>query len=634
MAESLREYLGARKGRAGLVALTGLALSLFHLYTGLFGSLDALLQRSIHLGLALVLTFLVYPLSGRRPDLGWARVLSYVFIVCSLAGVGYVFFQYEWISAGRFALITPMTPLEIVLAVLTLFLMLEAARRIVGMSLVCVVLVFVAYPFLGPHLPGMLYSMRVSPMELLDFQYLGLSGMFGIPLGVSATEIALFIIFASVISRTGISVLMNEVAVALTGRFRGGPAKIAIVASSLMGTITGSGTANVVATGSITIPLMKKAGYKPHFAGAVEACASTGGQIMPPVMGAAAFVMAAFTGIPYITITYYALLPAILYYAALMIMVHLEALRYDIPGMTTDVKLSKTFRDYGHMVLPIFLLIFLMFIGYTPRLAGGVSTIAALVICQVRKTTRLSLAGILEALEDGGKGLLIVATATAAAGVIVGVVDLTGVGQRFGTGLMALSGGKLLPALVLTMLLSIILGMGMPTTAAYIVQASTVIPALIYMGLPNYVAHMFAFYFACLSLITPPVAITAYAAAGIAGAGIWETGWAAFRLGLAGYVVPFMFAYGPSLLLVGKWERILVNASTALLGIWALAVASAGYLFCRLRVWERGVALVAALLLIAPSFRLILPGLVLLGVLHWLQYRRRERLAAQAVAEF
>ncbi len=629
MATSMKEYFQTRKGKAGLIAAASLALALFHLYTGLFGGFDALLQRSVHLGLALIIVFLLRPLARGAGGHPWAGALDLVIFLGSVAGVGYVFVQYDWISAQRFALITPLSRLEVVLALSTLVGLLEATRRFVGSSLMYVVLAFLLYPFVAPWLPGILHSAPISLRELLDFQYLGVSGIFGIPLGVSATEIALFIIFASVISRTGIAVLLNELAVALTGGYRGGPAKIAVVASSLMGTITGSGTANVFAVGSITIPMMKKAGYKPHFAAAVEAVASTGGQMMPPVMGAAAFVMSAFTGIPYITITYYALFPAILFYAALMMMIHLEAVRDDLGRSTSQSSLRQTVRDYGHMVIPVILLILLMAIGYTPRFSAGAATVLALVVSQLRSTTRLSLAGVLEALEDGAKGLLIVAVATAAAGVIVGVVDLTGIGQRFGTGLLALSGGKLIPALLLTMMLAMILGMGMPTTAAYIIQAATVIPALINMGLPPYVAHMFAFYYACLSLITPPVAITAYAAAGIAGSGLWETGWTAFRLGIAGYIVPFMFVYSPSLLLVGSWEEILVSTSTALVGIGALSVASAGYLFCRLTIVERLLAFVAALLLIAPSVRLILPGLTMFGAVYAIQHWKRARLSAQ-----
>lgn len=628
MRATLREYIQRKKGKKGFLALVGIVLALFHLYTGLFGSLDALAQRSVHLGLALLIVFLSPPAS--KTGKTWSRCTGIAGVVICLGTMAYIFARYDWITAERFTLISPLSPLETVLSVLTILLVLEASRRIVGRGLVIVVTAFLLYPFAGPYLPGVLYSVPIGFRELLDFQYLGTAGIFGIPLGVSANEIALFIIFSAIITRSGIAVLLNNFAVALTGKYRGGPAKIAVIASSLMGTITGSSTANVVATGSITIPMLKKAGYRPHFAAAVEAVASTGGQIMPPVMGAAAFVMSAFTGIPYITIIFYALFPAILFYAALLIMIHLEAVRHNLPGIAPESTLRKTVRDYGHMIIPIVFLIVFMIIGYTPRFSAGVATVTALLTAQIRKTTRLSLADVLEAFEEGAKNLLMVAIATAAAGMIVGVVDLTGLGQRVGAGLLALSGGHLLPALILTMILAVILGMGMPTTAAYIIQAATVIPALIFMGLQPFVAHMFAFYFACLSLITPPVAITAYTAAAIARANMWTTGWTAFRLGIAGYIVPFMFAYGPSLLLVGRVSEIALTITTALIGITALSIAVAGYLFCTLRIWERVLAGAAAILLIAPSVELMLPGFGLLAILSTIQVRKYRSLKAGA----
>lgn len=627
MSQSIKQYCTQKKGVAGLVALIAVILSLFQLYTGLFGSFDALIQRSVHLGLAFLLVFLTHPSGKNREGKPKVSSIDVLGLAATVLALGYVLVRYEWITVERIAGITPMSLLEVCLSILTIVLILEATRRIVGMGLVCVVIGFLIYPFFGPVLPGILHSAPISFRELLDFQYMGLSGIFGIPLGVSATEIALFIIFSSVITKTGIAVLLNDLAVALTGKYKGGPAKIAVVASSLMGTISGSGTANVVAVGSITIPMMKRAGYKPYFAGAVEAVASTGGQIMPPVMGAAAFVMSAFTGVPYITITFYAIFPAILYYAALFIMIHLEAVRYDLAGVKPEGSLRKTVIDYWHMVIPIILLIVLMIVGYTPRFAAGSATVAAIVMAQLRRTTRLSVADILDALESGGISLLMVAVATAAAGIIVGVVDQTGLGQRLGSGLLALSGGKLLPALVLTMILAIILGMGMPTTAAYVIQASTVIPALIFMGLQPMVAHMFAFYFACMSLITPPVAITAYAAAAIAGSNMWVTGWAAFRLGIAGYIVPFMFAYGPSLLLIGSFGEVTLTVATALVGVASLAVGVSGYLFCRLTIGERILAIVAAMLLIAPSVQLILPGLALMAILAAIQWKRKQNQA-------
>lgn len=616
----LEDYISARKGIFALVSILSIVLCIFQLYTSLLGTLDALQQRSIHLGLALVIVFLTRPFwkKGKNSLIAW---LNGLLALSTCAFILYIFIRYDWIVSERFALITSLTLLEKVLAVLAVIVILEATRRVVGWSLVVVLMGFLAYPFLAPFLPGILRSHPVSINDLLDFLYLGTSGIFGIPLGVSATEVALFIIFGSVMIRSGGSELMNNLAISIAGSSVGGPAKIAVVASSLFGTISGSGTANVVTTGTITIPMMKKTGYKPHFAGAVEAVASTGGQIMPPVMGAAAFVVSAFSGIPYATIIIYAIIPALLYYIALYAAVHLEALRLNIPPMKPEVTVWETLRDYGHMAIPIAFLLYLLFSGFTVRIAGGVGVLVAIGASQLRSKTRLRFWEILEAFEDGAKALLIVAVACAAASMIVGIVDLTGVGHRFGAGFMALTGGNLLLGLLLGMILALLLGTGMPTTAAYVIQAATVIPALIHMGLLPSVAHMFCFYFACLSLITPPVAISAYAAAGIAGSTIWLTGWTAFRLGIAGFIVPFAFAYNPSLLLIGSFWEIFHTVITALLGVVCLAIAVEGFLYKPLFFWERSIAVIASILLITPSTKTILPGLLLIIVLFTIQKR-------------
>ena len=379
---------------------------------------------------------------------------------------------------------------------------LEATRRMFNKGLLIVVLAFLVYPFVGPYLWGVFHTSPITFSDMLDFNYLSLGGIFGIPLGVSATEIALFVIFGAILLHSGGALLFSNLATTLTGNMVGGPAKVAVVASSLMGTITGSGAANVATTGVVTIPMMKNAGYRPEFAGAVEAVASCGGQLMPPVMGAAAFVMSAFSGIPYSTIIYYALFPAVLYFVSVFITVDLEARKHRLPGLKVDITPGQTMRDYGHMLIPLGLLVYMLVAGYTPSLAGGVGVVSALIICQFRKTTRLNPAGILNALEAGCKGMLIVTISTAAAGIIVGSVDLTGLGNRLGTVFVDLAGGHLLLGLFMAMIIALVLGAGMPTTPAYIVQVATVIPALMAMGLPAHVAHLFAFYFSCLSLIS------------------------------------------------------------------------------------------------------------------------------------
>uniref|UniRef100_A0A7C2K2H0 TRAP transporter permease n=1 Tax=candidate division WOR-3 bacterium TaxID=2052148 RepID=A0A7C2K2H0_UNCW3 len=599
----------------------GVGLCMFHLYTALFGSLEALQQRSLHLWFVLVIAFLTKPFFKKGKYTLWFDV-CWILSVC--ACILYIFVQHEWIVSERFALITPLTFLEKILAIIAIAAVLEATRRIVGWSLFIVTLVFLVYPFVGPLLKGILYSHPVKIEELLDFQYLGTAGIFGIPLGVSATEIAVFIIFGSVMLQTGISELINNVAYSIAGRSSGGPAKIAVVASSLFGTISGSGTANVVTTGTFTIPMMKKIGYKPHFAGAIEAVASTGGQIMPPIMGAAAFVMSAFSGIPYSNIIVYGIVPAILYYTGLYATVHLEALRAKIPPSEVKPNIWKTLRDYAHMVIPIIVLLYLLFSGFSVRFAGGMGVITAIIVAQMRSTTRLNLWKILEALENGAKNLAMVGVACASASMIVGVVDFTGLGQRIGAGFMELTGGNLWLGLLLGMLLAILLGTGMPTTAAYVIQAATVVPSLIKMGLLPIVAHMFCFYFSCLSLITPPVAITAYAASAIAGSSIWKTGWTAFKIGLGAYLVPFAFAYNPSLLLIGSVWEIFHTIVTAFLGIMCLVIGIEGFLWIPLKFWERLIAVGAAIFLITPSLTTILPGVLLMMIIFVIQFKKKK----------
>lgn len=605
-----------------IISFIAIAMSLFHLYTGFFGALDAYLQRTIHLTFAFTLALLLYPsckkIKGQIFDLG---LIISLFLVS-----GYIFSNYDYILAERYSMVTPLTSTQKVLGVLAMVLVLEATRRVIGNTLTLVVVIFIVYAFAGPYLPGIFHHTGVYPSELLDYQYLSTEGLFGIPLGVSATFVAPFIIFAALLRYTGIASFMFDISAALAGRTRGGPAKVAVMASAFMGMISGSGTANVVTTGSVTIPIMKKIGYRPYFAGAVEAVASTGGQIMPPVMGATAFVIAAFAGIPYITICKYAIFPAILYFISVFFMVHLEAAKTGLKGLEQQVDWKAALKNYAHMVLPVLLLVFLLIKGFSVMFAGSYSIFATVVFSMFRKTTRLSLSKLLTALEEGAKGMIIVAAPCAAAGIIIGVVALTGIGTRFTHSIMAISGGNIYIALVMAMVAAIILGMGMPTTAAYIMQVALVIPALIAMGLPDYIAHLFAFYFACMSLITPPVAITSYTAAGIAGAEVMKTGWTAMRLGLAAYIIPFMFAFGPSLLLVGSPLKVVTTVSTALIGIFFLAVGLEGYLFTQAHIIVRGIAIIAAILLILPKMHTAIPGFLLISLVLIVQKRRHDRL--------
>lgn len=615
-----QEYLSARHGARVLIAVVALVLAGFQIYTGVAGALDAYMQRSLHLALGLTLTFLVYPAVRRQGSRLVGMLVDVLLIAGVLGATAYILLEYRWITAERYMLISDLSLAEKVLGIIVILAVLEAVRRVVGNVLLGVVLAFVIYPFIGPYLPGVFHTTTIHWTEFIDLMFLTPEGVYGIPLGVSSREIAVFILFAAFIVRTDVSTFLFDVAASVAGRSRGGPAKVAVISSALMGTLSGSGTANVVTTGSITIPMMKRIGYKPHFAGAVEAVASTGGQIMPPVMGATAFVMVAFTGIPYAEIMRYAIFPAVLYFAALLMGTHLEACKLNLPGVEPSQSAWNSFKQYGHMVIPIGLLVYLLVIGYSPVFAASYSLMALIVVSMLQGTTRLNLVDVLEAMESGARAMLVVIAATAAAGIIVGSVNITGLGNRLGSAVMAMSGGNLLIALVLTMLVAILLGMGMPTTPAYIIQATFMIPALVQMGLPVYAAHLFAFYFACLSLITPPVAITAYAAAGIAGSDVMRTGFTAFRLGLSAYIIPFMFAYGPALLLVGEWWRVAAAAVTALIGVWCLTMGVLRYYMRPLSRVEQALAIAASLLLIFPKIVVSLPGLAIFAFL-WANQR-------------
>jgi len=594
-----REFWHNRAIYQRIGAVVGIIMAIFHIYTAIFGTLDPLMQRSVHLGLGLILVFLVHT-TGRSERGRTIGKFDLLLIPIVVIVIGYLLARYDWVTVERFPLVTSLYWYEKLLGIAAILLVLEGTRRVINPTLVYVGIVFLIYPFVAPYLPGVLHSASMHWTMLVDYNYLAYGGIFGIPLGISATEIALFIIFGSVLMRSGGSFLISSVATNMAGRYVGGPAKVAVVASSLMGMISGSATANCATIGSITIPMMKKAGYSPNFAGAVEAVASCGGQIMPPVMGAAAFVMSAFTGISYVNICYFAAFPAILYYLSLFFYVDMEARRLKLKGMKPEFTYKQILRDYGHMIIPIGVLLYFLLTGYTPRFSGAMGTVTGIIASQFRKTTRMSLPAILASLEDGAKGLLIVCLSCASAGILCGTLDITGLSQRFGAAFMDITGGNMLLGLVLGMVIAFFLGLGLPTTPTYIIQASTVIPALVKLGLPIISAHLFAFYYACLALITPPDASTAYTAASLAGGDGWKTGLLATKMALVAFIVPFVFAYDDSILWIGSIWKIFGHGFTACLGVWCIAAAGEGYLFCNMKLFERVIAGISALFLLFP----------------------------------
>jgi len=605
----------------------GVAMALFHLYAGVFGTLPAIKQRSLHLLFVLVLVFLIYPAKkGKRerpPFYDW------VLILLSLASISYIFVNYEWVAFERYWFVTPLLPIEKVLGAIIIVLVLEAARRTVGLFLTLVAVAFLLYWFIGPYLPGMLYHQPLTLDMLLDMEYLSTAGIFGLPLGISATYVVLFIIFGSFMLQTGFGEFVTDVASGITGRTRGGPAKVAVFSSALFGTISGSGSANVAITGTFTIPMMKKAGFKSYFAGAVEAAASTGGQIMPPIMGAAAFLMAEYSGIPYIQVIKHAAIPALLYFTGVFFMVDLEAAKTGIKGLSKEElpPWKGKVLVYGHLIIPIVLLLYFMAIGRTLFYAVTVSVFAVFILSFLRKATRFNLQKLITALSEGARGTIIVAVACAVAGLIIGTIQITGIGDRFVSLVVTLSGGYVMIGLIIAMLAAILLGMGMPTSAAYVLMVALVIPALMKIGIPTLQAHMFAFYFACLSLVTPPVATASYVAAGIAQSSMTKTGWTSARVAAAAYIVPFMFVYAPALLLVGSPGEIILAAITALIGVYALALGLQGFRDIPLNLAQRALALGAAILMIFPGWLTDVPGVLLLALLYfWERFSKRKRL--------
>jgi TRAP transporter 4TM/12TM fusion protein len=578
-----------------IVTAVAIAMSGFHLYIAWFGPPDALTLRSVHLAFALVLAFLLLPARpdgpGERP-----RWLEFALIAASIAVCGYLVVEREYVI-NRMTYVDPLRDIDWVLGGATLLLVLEATRRAVGWTLPLTAVAFLAYAVV----PG-----GADLRQLMEQMYLGTEGIFGIPLYVSATYVMLFILFGALVERTGTGQLFMDFAMSLTGHTPGGPAKVSCVTSGMFGTVSGSAVANVMTTGTFTIPLMKRIGYSPAFAGAVEAVASTGGQIMPPIMGAAAFIMAEFLGISYLTVAMYAVLPAVLYYLALFMTVHFEAKRLGMKGLPRAQlpRLGTVLKSQGHLFLPLAIIIGVLLAGWSApfaALCGIASTIPTALLRQsTRKYVRLD--NLVAALEHGARNTVSVALSCACAGIVIGVIFLTGLGLEFTELVLKAASNHMLVALLLTMVAGIVLGMGMPTAPAYIMQTALLVPALVKLGVVTEAAHMFVFYFAILSAITPPVALAVYAANGISRAPLWESSVQALRLGATGFIIPFMFVFGPSLLMIGAPLQIALTALTATVGVICLAGGLSGYLIGVASLWQR-------LLLVAAAFTLIKPGI-------------------------
>jgi TRAP transporter 4TM/12TM fusion protein len=604
-----------------VVAAASAIAGLFHMYAAGVSPFTALIQRPVHLGLMATLGFLGVGVQ-RRVRLGseahaeprlqkLSSALGWIFAGLLVVSCAYLALENQEL-VGRSGNPTTM---DIVMGAIAILLVLELARRATGWGLVAVCVLAITYAFVGPYLPGFLAHRGYGATRLVEHLYLSTEGIWGIPLGVSADFVYLFVLFGAVLDTAGGGALLIALASRIAGRTRGGPAKTAAVASALMGSLSGSAVANVVTTGTFTIPLMKRAGFRPFFAGAIEAAASTGGQLMPPVMGAGAFILATWTNIPYVDVAVAAIIPAALYYTALLAAIHFRAARMGIEAEEDGA--AEPVRDRLHLLLPLVIIVLLLARGNSPMRAAFWGVSSALIMALLRPATRPSWSEAREITERAGRGAVQVAAACAAAGIVVGVASLTGIGLRMSELIIALSQGNLLGALLLTGLGSIVLGMGLPTTAAYVVLAALGAPALVQLGVPLLAAHLFIFYFGCISNVTPPVSLAAFAAAGIAGSPPIRTAMVAAMLAGAGFVVPFMFVYGPELLMVGPPTAILIATATAVVGVTSLAAAAVGYARRPLAAWERVLALGAALALVYPGLLTDGAGLLAVGVVFW-----------------
>jgi len=608
----------------------GILFSLFHCWNAYAGTFPGQQLTTIHLTGTLIIGFLLKPAwQGRRAlEAAFSAVLAALALITGV----YLFHAYNTYSsrAGM------PTTLDVVLGWVLILIVLEGARRCLGNGLVVLAAVFLVYMGVGPYLPDVLSHRGFSLTEIAEVMFLSTDGIHGTPLQISAKFVVMFIIFGALLQNSGGGQFILDLAASLFGRVRGGPAKVAVLASSLFGTISGSAPANVMAVGWLTIPLMKRMGATSVYAAAVEAVASTGGQIMPPVMGAAAFLMADFLSMSYAKICIAAAIPAVLYYVALYFLLDFEAIKQRwtkeaIQATITDSQVRLSWTGVLHLV-PVAVLIYFMFVAANTAFISALwACISVVLIAQLFPQHR-GVKNVVKSLAAGGRGSVEVALACAAAGIVLGALTQTGLGIQMSSLLASLSGGNLYVLLVLTAISSLILGMGMPTTPCYIIVAVTIVPAIVKLGVLPLAAHMFVFYFGCISGITPPVAVAAYAAAGIARSDPFRSGWLAFRMGMSGFILPFMFVTGPALLMIGDTGTIVWSCLTATIGVAGLSATIVGHVAAPLRAWERIVLGLGAILLIDTGLMTDIIGIVVFGVIAVRQYVAWRGVRANALS--
>lgn len=621
MDETLEKKSGGTRTLNALFLIISICFVMFHMYTALFGAFPGVIQKGIHLGFVLALFFLgeMMVKDASLPR----KLFSLVMLVGGILGAGY-FVVIDDNMQDRLGLI--ITP-DIVFGLILIAVIFVAAQRCVGNAMVIVTLMFIAYGFLGPIFPGFLGHQGLSLKRFINLVCVTSDGIWGTPIYASALYIVLFVILGAVLQETGVGDYLTDLATSAFGKYRGGPAKVAVVASGFFGSISGSPVANVIGTGTFTIPLMKKNGFAPEYAGAVEAAASTGGQIMPPIMGATAFIIAEMLGVPYFEIVTAAVIPAILYYVALMVAVDMEAMKKGLRGVpVSDLPKIKDLVKRIYLIAPLVFLVIALGVFQIPIARTGFWTIIiTIVIALVDSKVKLTKERWKAMFISAAKGVIPVAVACAMAGIISGVIVGSGIGFKLSSSLIDLANGHMIILLVLTMVVCLIMGMGVPTTAAYLVLAILVAPALTQMGLNPKAAHLFIFYFGIISAVTPPVALAAYAGAGLAKCSPTKTGYIAFKLAISGFVLPYMFVYNNELLMMGTWYNVLLAICSSVIGVYCLSGVVEGVVFkWAIPIWERAILLAAALMLIKPGIVTDLMGIGIL-VLMYLWHTARTK---------
>jgi TRAP transporter 4TM/12TM fusion protein len=603
-----------------LVSVVAIVASLFHLYTGGYRPFPAMVQRPIHMAFILFLTFTLYPSSDKIDKEKNPGLLDIALAFIGVWTSVYLVVNYHAIAIrGGYA-----TGQDILMGTIFCIVILVAAIRVMGWIIPILSIIGVSYLFVGPYMPGVLQHGGFGLRRVIAHMYMGMEGLFSATTGVSATYVYLFVLFGAFLNKSGTTKLFANLALAATGHTPGGPAKVAVIASGLMGTIQGSSAANVAATGPFTIPLMKSLGFKSHFAAAVEAVASCGGQFLPPVMGASAFIMAEYLGKPYSYVAAGAVLPAILYYAAVYFQVHLRAKKIGLEGFPKNrlPAIKKVISEQGHMLLPIVILITMMVLKYTALFAAFFSTMGIVVISALRKETRMSLKDIIEALELGARNIIPTSICCCAIGFVVGSVSLSGLGMLLTQQIVKLGESSLILTLFVSAISSLVLSMGLDTTSVYIITATLVAPGLVRLGIAPLVAHLFCYYWGGVSAITPPVALAAYVGAAIAGSDIMKTGFTAMRLGMAAYLVPFYFIYHPALLPRGEhgFLEVIVAFAVGLAAITCMGILGEQYLFRKIP-WYKSLILIAAIILIInPVFITEVIAIILLALVVFSEY--------------